>query len=176
MALCAAVTAGAYFLCVTPLVEKRHAAEERRAVVADERRKADALTAAVRGARRELDDTRSETAATSVTLQSSALLNQRMADLAAFCGKTGMVVRDIQSMPEMAAGRYGAVPITLSATGRYQDCARMLQQLHKKFSDTGVESFEMLAGATERPAERTLTARLVWYVAARGPRGEEGAR
>src|SRR5205823_4493606 len=92
-------------------------------------------------------------------------LNARLAELTACASSCALDVQFVRTGALISAARYAEVPIDLSVSGKYRDCAEFLHRIKAQFPDTGVLSFELSATGTATPQPVELFAfHIVWYV------------
>jgi hypothetical protein len=164
VAACAALTAGAYAIGVRPLLAERdHQVEQRRAL--DERRAtASDLGATLAAVQRDLEQAKRELEQTPVRLQPAALVNQRLAAIAAVATDCGVALDEMRPGSPADAAHFQTVPIRVVGSGRYPDCAKFLRKLREKFGDMGVRTFTATNSTpTQVDATAVFSAELVWF-------------
>ena len=90
-------------------------------------------------------------------------LNQRLSELADFSQKAGLDMQDVRPGSLIRAARFSQMPIHVSGTGTYPACTAFFHDLHQRFGDMAVSSFDLRNGnAPNAPAGFTFD--IVWFV------------
>ncbi len=162
-AICAAMTAGAYFAGVAPALERAAAVEASRAELASQRKAASDALAAAAGARAEFARARAALAALPLRFEPASSVNHRLAKLTDLANATRLSVEMVRPGATVAGADFDSVPIELAGTGSYPACAAFLRRLHDEFPDTAVRALE----ASNKGTSTTFRFELVWYTARR---------
>jgi Tfp pilus assembly protein PilO len=164
LALCALLTAGAYFAGWQPLQNNRAAEEAREAALGLAKAQVAALSANSRAVRTQLTNAQAALAKLEIPLQPASSVNQRMAELTALAGECGLDVQYAQTGAVTSNPRIAQLPIQLSGAGTYRTCALFLHRLRERFPDTGIKTFDIAAPPSESSVVSSFNFQLVWYV------------
>jgi Tfp pilus assembly protein PilO len=164
VALCALLTAGAYFAAWQPLQNGRAAGEAREAALSLARAQASALSANSRAVRTQLTNAQAAVARFEIPLQPASMVNQRMAELTSLANECGLDVQYAQTGAVTSNPRYAQLPIQLSGAGTYRTCAQFLHRLRERFPDTGIKCLDVAATPSESSTVTSFDFQLVWYV------------
>jgi Tfp pilus assembly protein PilO len=162
---CAAITAIGFFAVARPMIVQRLEKAALLAEIEDRRGRTGGLRqveALLSGQREKL---RQRTADGDLELQPPGYLNTRMALIVDLASATGITIDETRSGAASAGEFYQTVPITLSGTGSYTDCAAYLHELHKMLPDTGVVFFELSGNPGSPGAAARFRFDLVWLAA-----------
>jgi Tfp pilus assembly protein PilO len=172
LAVCVALTVGAYFVAVQPMLDRRSEIDTQRAQV-DAERQAAALTAAkLAELRQHAARVEQAVASNPLRLQPMTQLNTWLAMIADLATKTGVQLDQLEPGAPVRAEHYVTVPIRLSGRGDYAASTRFLHQLHEAMPDTAVESME-LAGHPRTPDQpATFRFSLLWHASPAEPLAE----
>ncbi len=163
LAVLAALTAGAYFGGLEPLLSRQAEAELQKATLKQQREETARLASSLTIMRGQLVKVRQAVAASSIRLHSGSHLNQHLADVSQVAVGCRLRVDEIKPGGVITSPRYEQVPIQFSGSGTYASCTEFLQKLHVTFPDTGVTSLE-IRGRPDDPQHRaTFRFGLVWY-------------
>lgn len=162
---CMILTALAYVGVVRPVASERAALATLRGEVAAEERKENAIQTAQRRIESELALVRGELEASPVRLEAVAKLNQRLARIEKTAEESGLLIHKTSSSEAVSGNRYDTVPIEVSGSGTYPDCARFLHRLKQDLPEVEVLGFELSASPGEPRARPAFRFDLAWYAA-----------
>jgi Tfp pilus assembly protein PilO len=165
LAVCAALTLGAYAVAIRPLVQHMEAAAAQRRELAERRASIAELEQSAQGIRRQLTDLRHEAELLPLKMESARQINQRLARITDLAGESGLEIHDIQPGTAVNKPRFAIIPIQLAGSGDWRACARFLRSLRQVFPDSGVGTVELVGnpgGGPEALAEFKLG--LIWHV------------
>lgn len=170
LAVCALLTAGAYFAAVAPAMDRRDADAASRVALADARDRVTGLSSSVRTTRTQLTDAQATLAKVEIPLQSATTINARLAALAELAVQCGLDVQHTQTgaLSVAESKRFARLPIQLAGAGSYRACETFLHRLAQQFPDTGMKSFT-LDGSPATESSTTPVSfgcELIWYVQA----------
>jgi Tfp pilus assembly protein PilO len=145
---------------------------QRRLAVARQRRELDVLThqaskiaTALTATEEQLTVVRNERAASTLTLDSAAHINKRVAGLAAFFSNCELEVDDVQTGRVCNGLRCDVIPITVVGRGSYEQYARFLHGLCSSFPDLSVVKIELTGNPAQVSGFETFRFELIWYAA-----------
>jgi Tfp pilus assembly protein PilO len=165
--VCAALSAGAYAVCVRPAA-KQHAVEvARQAELRAAKQKANNLAGQLNTARADLSRVNDAIASGSLRLEPVTQVNQRLSRLTQLAESIKPVKLTIDEMRPGTVSEgpdYKTVPILIAGNGTYPACATFLHELRKSFPDMAVISFDTTAnGATPDSPAATFQFELAWH-------------
>jgi Tfp pilus assembly protein PilO len=161
---CGALSAGGYWLGISPAMARAAHTAADRAELAERRKQAGELSAAATAARAELLVTRDALAALPLKLEPASAVNQRLARLTDMAAESSLSVAEVRPGTLVEGRDFDSVPIAIAGTGTYPACAAFLHRLHERFPDIAVRSFR--AGQGEANAgSASFGIDLVWHTA-----------
>ena len=162
---CVVATLLVYVLGFMPLMSQRESLAAQRQDLEQQREKAERLQATSRILRARLSTAQTQLSTSRLQLQSVRQLNQRLSELAEFSQKAGLDMQDVRPGTITRAARYAQMPIHVSGNGSYPNCAAFFHDLHQRFGDMAIASFDLHNGnAPNAPA--TFSFDIVWFVSA----------
>jgi Tfp pilus assembly protein PilO len=162
---CAAATLLVYLLGFGPLLSQREAIDAQRQDMEQTRDKGERLQGTSRVLRARLATAQSQLATSHLRLQSIRQLNQRLSELAEFSQKSGLEMQDVRPGTLTRAARYAQMQIHVSGNGSYPNCTAFFHDLHQRFGDMAISSFDLRNGnAPNAPA--TFSFDIAWFVSA----------
>jgi Tfp pilus assembly protein PilO len=162
---CVAVALLVYLLGFMPLMSQREAIGVQRQELAETCEKAERLQGTSRVLRARLATAQAQLATKHLELQSVRQLNQRLSELADFSQKSGLDMQDVRPGTMVRLARYAQMPIHISGNGSYPNCTAFFHDLHQRFGDMAVSSFDLRNGNTPS-APATFSVDIVWFVTA----------
>ena len=163
--VCAALSAGAYFLGVRPAMARHEDQESRQADLKAARQKAANLVGTRNNTLAQLAETNKAMESLPLRLEPVSGINQRLLRLTDLATKECLLTIDEMRSGAAADGAdYQTVPILIAGSGTYPACAKFLHQLRRVFPDTAVRSFETTnnSASPDAPAA-TFQFDLVWH-------------
>ena len=170
VAVCAAVSAGAYLAGIEPALARRAEAAANTAELQTRRENAAQLAGTLAATRRKLAETNRELAGLTLRLESAATLNSRLARLSDLAIEAGLTLDEVQPGTPADGAHYQTVPIRIVGAGTYPACAAFLRRLRERFPDTSVRSFELASSNPLRhggrdPIPAVFRVELTWHTA-----------
>jgi len=163
--LCLLASLAFYAVTVQPVLE-------RHSVLARQRREFEALTQQAAelnvgqaAAQDRLRAVQSERAASTLTLDSAAHINKRVAGLAAFFSDCELEVDDVQTGQVYEGLRCDVVPITIVGRGPYKQHAKFLHGFCSTFGDMSVVKMELIGNPAQASGSEKFRFELLWYAA-----------
>lgn len=162
---CLLLTVMAYVAVIRPVATERSALAALRGQIAARERETAALATAHRRIESELASVNAEMQASPVRLESVAKLNFRLARIEQAAEGSGLLIHETRSSEVVTGERFDTVPIEVSGSGSYPDCARFLRRLQQDLPEVEVIGFELSASPGEPRARPTFRFDLAWYAA-----------
>ncbi|MEE8154472.1 MAG: type 4a pilus biogenesis protein PilO [Phycisphaerales bacterium] len=151
-----------FLTVVRPISQAATARDATQSELADQR----TLAAQIKQVRRQLTQevalVQQARKASWVHLEPAKLLNARMAQIVDVAAAQNLVIDESWSREAESGEQFQTIPINVSGTGSYSDCAAFLHELHNRLHDVRVTAFE-LSGNPRSPAQFQFD--LVWYAA-----------
>ena len=152
----------AFLIVVRPISHAAMAREAAQSELADQH----TLAAQIKDVRKQLEQelalVQQVREASWVQLEPVKLLNARMAQIVDLAAAQNLVIDESWSREAESGEQFQRIPINVSGTGSYSDCAAFLHGLHERLHDVRVTAFE-LSGNPSSPAQFEFD--LVWYAA-----------
>ncbi len=152
----------AFFIVVRPISHAAMARDATESELADQR----TLAAQIKQVRRQLTQevalVQQARKASWVHLEPAKLLNARMAQIVDVAAAQNLVIDESWSREAESGEQFQTIPINVSGTGSYSDCAAFLHEVHERLHDVRVTAFE-LSGNPSSPGQFQFD--LVWYAA-----------
>jgi len=161
----AAITLLAYAMGMRPLLARWSAAASLRVAVDSRQQIAADVERKEAGLRDELNKVRTALDASSLTLQTAAFRNERLARLTELAADHDLSVNGVLTTDVVRDERYDMVPIRVEGTGSFPDFVRFLHDLNGRFRDTGVKAFELRGNPGRHSTEAFFRFEMVWYAA-----------
>jgi len=161
--VCALASLAFYAVTVQPFFEQRSAVAERRRELKDLACKASELEAALAQDQDRLAAVKSDLAASTVTLDSTAHINTRIARLAAFFADFELEVDDVRTGQVCRGLHCDVVPMTIVGRGSYERYGRFLRGLCSAFPDMNVVKIELTGNPARASESETFRFELFWY-------------
>jgi Tfp pilus assembly protein PilO len=162
---CLVLTAAAYIFGIQPLLDREQQQKEQEQTLAAKTAQANQSTAQLTALRNQLSKVRDAVSHSAIKLQSTAHLNQRLAEVTQMAGACGLQVNEIQPGAIVSGDRYETVPLHLAGFGAYEACAVFMHKLHQAFPDTGLSSFELTGTPNQPTNPAVFRFTLTWYAA-----------
>ena len=162
---CVALTIGAYFAAIRPLVRQQSGLASQQAQLASQRHQMSELAETMATLTGRVRDVKQALGKTPLQLKPADEVTWHLARLADFASESGLEMGEAQLGESSDVARYKMVPIHLAGKGAYSACAVFLHQLSRKFSDTAVSSMEMSCDPENPGSVTDLQINLVWYAA-----------
>jgi Tfp pilus assembly protein PilO len=150
--VCVATSLVAYFAALQPLVRQRALLANQRQELATQSGQSSKLKESMLTLKNHLAAVREELAQSKIKLESADRINGRVADVMGFLNDYKLRVDDVQIGKTLADLRCELVPISITGSGGYKQCAAFLHQLHQTFPDISVARFE-LNGSPTKPEQ-----------------------
>jgi Tfp pilus assembly protein PilO len=134
-----------------------------------ERQHLASLQASIQSLSTELEQMNSRSATNPIRLLSSSNLNARLADIARLSSEWHLTVKDLKPGEGANAAHYINVPVLMTGSGNYCDCARMIHALHERLPDVDINAFR-LTGSSDQPKNNcSFELNLNWRAALEKP-------
>jgi Tfp pilus assembly protein PilO len=170
---CAAISLGAYFVVLRPLMQQRTAIAVQQEELTIRQKKASQLAATTVSLDVQLQSVQQELAESSITLQPPDRINRQIAKLTKLIHECELKADDIQVGKVFKGSKYDIIPIVLAGRGEQDKCAAFLHKLSETFGDTGVGCFK-ITGNPEDPAQvGEFRFGLLWYASSAGNSSQE---
>ncbi|MBN1513783.1 MAG: hypothetical protein JXB13_17330 [Phycisphaerae bacterium] len=163
--VCVLASLAFYAVTVQPFLQRRTAAAERRRERHGLACKASELEAALAQKQNRLEALKNELATGSVTLDSTAHINKRIAGLASFFADCELQVDDVRTGSTCRGLHCDVVPVTIVGRGSYERYGRFLHGLGAAFPDMGVVGIELTGNPARVSESETFRFELLWYAA-----------
>lgn len=147
------------------LVHQRSQAADRRAQLEVALSEKTRLTTELAGLRGRTADVLAELDDGAIVLESADNVNRRLGELSALATECGLEVNEIKPSPASPGTHSETVPIRLTGTGTYQQCAVFLFRLRQVLPDTSARSFEMSSNTVGTSGDATFQCLLWWHAA-----------
>jgi len=167
--VCVLASLAFYAVTVRPFLERRSAVAQRRRELKDLAGKASELEAALAQAQDRLAAVKSDLAASTVTLDSTAHINTRIAGLAAFFADCELEVDDIRTGQVCRGLHCDVVAMTIVGRGSYDRYGRFLRRLCSAFPDMSVIKIELTGNPARASESETFRFELFWYAVSEAP-------
>ncbi len=152
----------AFFLVIRPISHAAIARDATQAELADQRTLAMQIEDVRRQLKQEVVLVQQAREVSWVHLEPVKILNARMAQIVDVAAAQNLVIDESWSREAESGEQFQMIPINVSGTGSYSDCAAFLHELHEHLHDVRVTAFE-LSGNPSSPAHFQFD--LVWYAA-----------
>ncbi len=152
----------AFFIVVRPISHAAVARNATQSELADQRTLAAQIEDVRKQLKQEVALVQKVREASWVHLEPVKLLNARMAQIVELASTNNLIIDGSSSKGAEPDEQFQMIPITVSGTGSYPDCAAFLHELHERLHDVRVTAFE-LSGNPSSPAQFQFD--LVWYAA-----------
>ncbi|MEE9131440.1 MAG: hypothetical protein V3T84_15595 [Phycisphaerales bacterium] len=153
---------GAFLIVVRPISHAAIARDATQSELADQRTFAAQIEDVRKQLKQEVGFVQQAREASWVHLEPLRLLNSRMAQIVDLAAAQNLVIDQSWSRETESGEQFQMIPINVSGTGSYSDCAAFLHELHEHLHDVRVTAFE-LSGNPSSPAHFQFD--LVWYAA-----------
>lgn len=161
---CAALTGAGYVIAVVPVAQSSAAVAKLHSEIDAAQSRADQLLELTRKADASLARILSRLDSSSLSLEPAERVNRRVNELTRLASESGLKVDELQPGVPEAGALYRIVPIQMSGTGSYPDCAMFLHRLRHELRDTTVRSLRVVATGGDGTTS-TIVFDLVWYAA-----------
>lgn len=152
----------AFLVIVRPISHAAIARDATQSELADQRTLAAQIQDVRKQLKQEIELVQQAREASWVHLEPVKLLNARMAKIVDVAAAQNLVIDESWSREAESGEQFQMIPINVSGTGSYSDCAAFLHELHERLHDVRVTAFE-LSGNPSSPAQFQFD--LVWYAA-----------
>lgn len=171
LAACLALTAGAYFVGVEPVLNARARTEEKRRFIEEQSRNTADAEELITRERARLEQRLREHESSTVTLASPSELNRRLGFISDLLARHGLSVQHLEpgaptTDPDL--GRFTLVPIRMTGFGPFRGMRGFLSELAGQYRDIEVRSLSLAdQPATENLGRRqaAFTIELRWFAA-----------
>ena len=107
-----------------------------------------------------------------VPLRPADRVNDRLREITALAKTHSITLNQVTPAKAEAEAKYRLVPIKVTGAAPYGAVSRFIHELHEKFRDTAVTSFDLKAPPSDNPPKADFTLNLAWYAAPAGSPGE----
>ncbi len=152
----------AFFIVVRPISHAAMARDATQSELTDQRTLAAQIEDVRKQLKQEVARVQQAGEASWVHLEPVKLLNARMAQIVDVAVAQNLVIDESWSRETESGEQFQMIPINVSGTGSYSDCAAFLHELHERLHDVRVTAFD-LSGNPSSPAQFQFD--LVWYAA-----------
>ncbi len=152
----------AFFIVVRPISHAAMVRDATQSELADQRTLAAQIQDVRKQLKQEIELVQQAREASWVHLEPVKLLNARMAQIVDVAAAQNLVIDESWSREAESGEQFQMIPINVSGTGSYSDCAAFLHELHERLHDVRVTAFD-LSGNPSSPAQFQFD--LVWYAA-----------
>jgi Tfp pilus assembly protein PilO len=172
----AAMSLIAFMAGVRPLLARWSAAAALKVAVDSRQQIAGDVERQEAALRDDLNRVRMALDASSLTLQTAAFRNERLARLTELAADHDLSVNGVLTTDVVRDERYDMVPIRIEGMGSFPDCVRFLHDLNGRFRDTGVRAFELRGSPGRHATDAFFRFEMVWYAAPSLASAEGGDR
>ena len=151
-----------------PALDQRSATAGLRQEIRTQQERASELQSAIAVVEEQLVSVRQELAESTISLDSTARINKRIAGLTEFFSHCGLQVDDVQTGRPTIGRQCDVVPITIVGKGAYRQCVKFLHGLCSAFPDLGVMRVEVAGKAAQSSEPAMFRLELFWYAAPSG--------
>jgi Tfp pilus assembly protein PilO len=177
LAICAVITALAYFTVIEPVSEAQASRRIERVELTNSQelltRRASVVSLLAQDLANMKRAASNMPAFQTLPAQQS---NQRLADLTSLAAQSSLNVDEMRTASAIAGNRFQIVPIHLAGRGTFQNCTSFLHHLRRAFPDTSVSSLKIAKQPDMSAEHTTFRLQLSWYAAAAGPTEMADAR
>lgn len=161
---CAAVTFCSWYFLAAPSLQLRTEERELQLQAFERHRELPKLTVQLTVLRHEAAAVHQAIDQTQVTLEGPTALNQRLAQLETLASACGLSLDEVHPGELIAGSHFQTVPIRLSGSASYRNCAQFLHRLHEGFADIGLKSIDLSAGGSAaKSGVGPFHLELIWY-------------
>jgi Tfp pilus assembly protein PilO len=161
-----AAAAAVWTMGISPTLEAREAQQLKRASLAPEEARRDALVRAIALQQEQLTTIRADRAANPVLLEPASRINHRLASLTELASDAGLEVEQIAPGPPGAGA--SVVRLRLTGSGQFPDCSGFLSRLDEAFPDMAVTAFQLAGNPSEPSGQASFVFDLAWHAAPEG--------
>jgi len=165
VAACLALAGIAYFGGVRPRLRSHGAYSAVQQKLANHRAMADRAEGQRKALAVRLDTVRRALARSTISLETTAHVNRRLARISRMASENGVLVGEVLPGRPKAGTHYQTVPIILTGGADYRSFTLFLRHLRKTLPDMGVTAFELTGNAVQPAADCTYRLTLSWYAA-----------
>ncbi|HEY8668305.1 MAG TPA: type 4a pilus biogenesis protein PilO [Tepidisphaeraceae bacterium] len=159
---CAAVTLLAIFALFRPLQQGFDSFVLQQNELNEQRQQVVVTTTKLNSQRLQLNQLRQQIAKAPLRLEPAKRVNNRLAQLTALAGESGLRIEDVQPGKSVRGSRYEMVPIHVAGSGNYVTCLRFVNRMHAEFPDTGINVLDLTKTPTA-DAVAKFAFELQWY-------------
>lgn len=163
--LCAVLTAGAYYGIAIPVMARQQSVASVRQQWDQYRQRSAQLEAHRRTLIEDLKATYEALDASRVKLESSEMLNTRIAEVTDLATECRLDLHQTSSRALAGTELYDTISISIAGGGTYSDAARFLHRLRERMPDTGVRSVRLTGNPRSPQTPARYEMDLVWYTA-----------
>jgi len=165
LAVCAGLTVVGYIGIIQPISRMRGEIATLRTQLAIAQRDTESAGNTRARLSDQLTRVRTELEASPVHLEPANQLNRRLAHLVDLAADSHVLLDETRAGDTQHGDRYETVPIAVSGSGTYPDCAVFLHRIHEELPDVEVLGFD-LSGNPGSPHPKTqFQFELAWYAA-----------
>jgi Tfp pilus assembly protein PilO len=166
VAACLGLTALGYLVILRPAQAREESTRIMQSQIEPQQARAASLALRQQELAAELERLRSAEGASGGTrLWTRKHQNTRLALLTQAVATHGMVLEGTELGQVEAGPRYETVPVRLSGTGAFEQCAAFLHTLHRTMPDTGVVALRLSGNPQAPESKSTFKIDLAWYAA-----------
>jgi Tfp pilus assembly protein PilO len=160
---CVLLTAIGYVLIYRPIIDRQSDLARLRVEVATTRTQTATAESARAALDRELGRIRAQLAESPVHLEPVERLNRRIARIVELATASRMVINETRAGTVAEGERYRTVPVKISGSGSYSQCAVFLHRLAADLPDVEVLGFELAGNPGVPTARSSFRFDLAWY-------------
>ena len=159
----AALSGLAYWLGVSPMLERHARIEARQIELNTAHRKSAETLHQLADIKTQLVATRKELSAAPLRLEPASLLNHRLALVTDLVSQSGAGLDDIQPGRPGGGSRFDMLPIRVAGTATYGTFTALLHRLRADFPDIGVSSLDVAGNPQDPTGSAKFGLDLIWY-------------
>ena len=159
----AALTGIAYLVIIQPMARRQNEIAHLRSQLSTTQSQVAAAGASRAALDERLNRIQGEIEVSPVNLEPVVHLNRRIARIVELASNSGMIIHETRSGGTIDGTLYWTVPVEISGSGAYSNCAAFLHRLHGSLPDTGVVEFELTGHPADRRSPASFRFNLVWY-------------
>ena len=163
--LCLVASLAVYCAVLNPIIEQRAFLADQRETLESQRDESSRLSASMLALSDQLSAAQEELAQSSVRLESSDRMNQRLAVLTALFTECSLDVDDIQAGKISTGSAWNVVPIAITGGGHYAQCVMLLDRLQQTFVDMSVTRFRLARDPAQFEHPGSFSIQIIWYTA-----------
>ena len=169
---CILATLAAYFLALRPLRDDHALFSAQQQELVKLRKRTSDMAGTELSHKSQLASVKQELSQAKIRLLPGDQINRRASEITKLLEDCGLVATSVQLGSTFRSSRQSIVPILLSGSGSYAQCALFFHKLTKSHADTGIASFEVTTSPLTPDETGGFRFELYWYAAPSAQKGE----